>query len=70
MVRVWGSDRTVIIFLSEIISLFFDTGLIFPRFQAPQANFKAVLIAVDVTRALQTKCKICFGRPRMILQAL
>ena len=33
-------------------------------------TFKAVLIAVYMTKALQTKCKTCFGGPRMILHAL
>ena len=39
------------------------------RIWAVRATFKAVLMAVDKTYALQTKCKTCFGGPRMILQA-
>ena len=31
---------------------------------------KAVLIAVYMTNGPQTKCKTCFGGPRMILHAL
>ena len=38
-----------------LVSLFFDTGLLFPRIRAPPATFKAVLIAADMTKALQTK---------------
>ena len=38
-------------------------------FVAVRTTFKAVLMAVDKTYALQTKCKTCFGGPRMILQA-
>ena len=34
-----------------------------------RATFKAVLMAVDKTYALQTKCKTCLGGPRMILEA-
>ena len=33
-------------------------------------SFKAVLIAVYMTKALQTKCKPCFRGPKMILHAL
>ena len=54
----------------NFIFLFFDSDLLFPRIQALQATFKAVLIAVYMTKALQTKCKTCFGGPRMILHAL
>ena len=54
----------------NIICLFFDTGGLFPRIWAPLATFKAVLIAVDMTKAPQTKCKTCFGVFRMILHAL
>ena len=50
--------------------LFFDTGLLLPRIQAPQATFKAVLMAVNMTKELQTKCNTCFGSPRMILQSI
>ena len=50
--------------------LFFDSDLLFPRIRASQASFKAVLIAVYMTNGLQTKCKTCFGGPRMILHAL
>ena len=42
----------------KYIFLFVDTHL-----RAPQANFKAVPMAVDMTKALQTKCKTCFGGP-------
>ena len=52
------------------IFLFFDSDLLFPRIRASQASFKAVLIAVYMTNGLQTKCKTCFGGPRMILHAL
>ena len=31
------------------------------------ATFKAVIIAVYMPKTLQTKCKTCFGGPRMIL---
>ena len=34
------------------------------------ATFKAVLIAVYMPKTLQTKCKTCFGGPRMILYGL
>ena len=55
----------------KIILLFFDFGLLFsPGFEPLSATFKAVLIAVDMTKALQTKCKTCFGGPKMILHAL
>ena len=50
--------------------LLLDSDLIFPRIWAAQASFKDVLIAVYVTKALQTKCKTCFWGPRMILHAL
>ena len=50
--------------------LFFDTGLLLPRIQAPLATFKAVLMAVNMTKELQTKCNTCFGSPRMILQSI
>ena len=33
-------------------------------------TFKDVLIAVYMTEGLKTKCKTCFGGPRMILHAL
>ena len=36
--------------------LFVDTHL-----RAPQATFKAVPMTLDMTKALQTKCKTCFG---------
>ena len=45
---------------------FFGTGLRLP----PWTTLKAVLMAVDITKAPQTKCKICFGGPRMILNGL
>ena len=35
----------------------------------PLATFKAVLLAVDMIKAHKTKCKTCFGGPRMILHA-
>ena len=54
----------------NLIFLFFDSDLLFPRIPASQASFKAVLIAVYMTNGLQTKCKTCFGGPRMILHAL
>ena len=41
----------------------------FSRIQALRATFKAVLIAVDMTKALHTKCKTCFEGPRMIPRA-
>ena len=31
-------------------------------------TFKAVLIAVDMPKTMQNKCKTCFGGPRMILR--
>ena len=49
---------------------FFDSGPLFPGFRPLRATFKAVLIDVDMTKALQTKCKKCFGGPRMILHLL
>ena len=55
---------------SKFDFLFFDTGLLLPRIQAPQATFKAVLMAVNMTKELQTKCNTCFGSPRMILQSI
>ena len=30
-------------------------------------QFKAILIAVDMSELLQTKCKTCFGGPRLVL---
>ena len=33
----------------------------------PLATFKAVLRAEYMTKALETKCKTCFGGPRMIV---
>ena len=54
----------------QFFFLFFDSDLLFPRNRASQASFKAVLIAVYMTNGLQTKCKTCFGGPRMILHAL
>ena len=56
--------------IPKLIFLFFDSDLLFPRIRASQASFKAVLIAVYMTNGLQTKCKTCFGGPRMILHAL
>ena len=53
-----------------IILLFFDTGLLSPRIWGAWATFKAVLTAVDMKQALQTKCKTCFEGPRMILDTL
>ena len=50
--------------------LFFDSDLLFPRIRASLASFKAGLIAVYMTNGLQTKCKTCFGGPRMNLHAL
>ena len=44
-------------------------GILSPRIWAVRATFKAVLMAVDMSGTLQTKCKTCFGGPRMILQA-
>ena len=44
-------------------------GILSPRIWAVRATFKAVLMAVDMSGTLQTKCKTCFGCPRMILQA-
>ena len=43
-----------------------------PRKNLPPlgATFKAVLIAVDMTKTLQARCKTCFGGPKMILNAL
>ena len=32
-----------------------------------QAGFKAILIAVDMSESHQTKCKTCFGGPRIFL---
>ena len=49
---------------------FFDSYLLFPGIQALQATFNVVLIAAYLTKALQTKCKTCFGGPTMILRAL
>lgn len=40
--------------LFPIQFLFLDTGLLFPRIWAPRANFKAVLMSGDMTKALQT----------------
>ena len=48
----------------------FYSDLLFPRIQPSKATFKAVLIAVYMTKALQTQCKTCIGGPRMILHAL
>ena len=53
----------------NLIFFFSDIDLLFPRIQALQATFKAVLIAVYMTYGLQTKCKTCFGGTRMILHA-
>ena len=51
------------------INFLYNTGLLFPMIWDPRAIFKAVPMAVDKTLALQTKCKTCFGGPRMILHA-
>ena len=37
-----------------------------PSKQPYSATFKAILIAVDTSKTLQTKCKTCFGGTRMI----
>ena len=55
--------------IPNLIFLFFDFDLIFPRIRALQATFKAVLIVEYMTNGLQNKCKTCFGGPRMILHA-
>ena len=33
----------------------------FAQYWNPSGTFKAVLIAVDMPKTLQTKCKTCFG---------
>ena len=38
--------------------------------QTVMLYLKAVLTAVDMKQALQTKCKTCFEGPRMILDTL
>ena len=48
-------------------SLFFDTGLLFPRIWAPRATFKAVLITLYMTKVLQcikvyNKCIIAYNK--------
>ena len=43
--------------LPKFYYLFFDTGLLFPRIRATRATFKAVLMAADMTKAVQTRCK-------------
>ena len=45
-------------------------SILSPRIWDVRATFKAVLTAVDMKYALQTKCKTCFGGPRMILDTL
>ena len=55
--------------ISKQINVLYNSGLLFPRIRDPRATFKAVLMAVDMTWALQTKCKTCLGGPRMILHA-
>ena len=47
---------------------FFCYNLLFRR--PFSATFKAVLIAANITEALQTKCETCFGGPGKILLAL
>ena len=37
-----------------------------PSKQSYSATFKAILIAVDTSKTLQTKCKTCFGGTWMI----
>ena len=45
-------------------------AIIWPNLANLYAIFKAILIALEMIQALQTKCKTCFGGPRMILHAL
>ena len=78
----FSGNQFTLIFLSEIRPLMGETnfmldpiskikffGLLFYWIRVTQATFKAVLMAVYMTKALQTKCKTCFGGPRMILHA-
>ena len=37
-----------------------------PRIWGVRATFKAVLTAVDMKKALQAKCKTCFGGPTVL----
>ena len=48
---------------------FFDTGPLLADIRATWATFtlKGVLIPVGMPEAFQTKCEICFGGLRMIL---
>ena len=48
---------------------FFDTAHLLSRILVLRATFRAVLIAVDMPKALHNKCKMCFECPRIILQA-
>ena len=54
---------------SQVFRLFFDTGFCYWTL-ATQATFKDVLMAVYMTKALQTKCKTCFGGQLNIETAL
>ena len=64
------SHRQIHMFCSVIIVNFafcpFVKGAREPSKQSYKATFKAVLTAVGMPKALQTKCKICFWGPRMV----
>ena len=44
-------------------------AIICPNLANLYAIFKTILMALEMTKALQTKCKTCFGGPRLILHA-
>ena len=53
--------------LEHLCSVLCDFPLIDHLEEPVGATFKAVIIAVYMPKTLQTKCKTCFGGPRMIL---
>ena len=57
-----------IFILDDLVLLVFDTGIFFAELGPLWLLSKlAVLIALNMTKALQTKCKTCFGGPRLVL---
>ena len=58
----WEIWRKYVIWRNNnLICLLFDTGSHFPRIGALGAIFKAVLLAADMTKAIQTKCNTYSG---------
>ena len=61
----------------KILTFFFLLTIICPsqgeasrvKKNLKSSTFKAILMVLKVTYTLQSKCKTCFGGPRMVLQA-